>query len=89
MHRLSRAQIETLIAVTLATAPALVKHRLRSRLTLERDWARDELAKLIALKIDNDSSMVIVTELLRLGSYDRPGKWGVDEPDPTGSSTAG
>ena len=82
MHRLSRAEIETLIAVTLATAPPLVKSRLRSKLTIDKDWARGELARLIAAKIDNDSSMVVVTEMLRLIPYDRPGKWGVDEPAP-------
>ena len=83
MRRLSRSEIETTIAVTLATAPPLVKSRLRSKLTTDKDWARGELARLIAAKIDNDSSMVIVTEMLGLLHYDRPGKWGVDEPDPT------
>lgn len=39
--------------------------------------------KLIAAKLDNDSSMVVVTEMLRTIPYDRPGKWGVNEPDPT------
>ena len=82
MHRPPRAQIENLIAVTLATAPPLVKSRLRSKLTLDTDWARDELARLIAAKFDNDSSMVVVTEMLRLIPYDRPGKWGVDEATP-------
>lgn len=83
MRRLSRSEIENLIAVALATAPPTVKSKLRSKLTTHKDWARDELAKLIAAKVDNDSSMVIVTELLGTLPYDRPGKWGVDEPDPT------
>jgi hypothetical protein len=82
MHRLSRAQLETMIAVTLATAPPLVKSKLRSKLTTDKDWARGELAKLIAAHLDNDSSMVVVTEMLRILPYDRPGKWGVDEPMP-------
>lgn len=85
MHRLTRAEIETLLAVTLATAPPLVKSKLRSKLTTDKDWARGELAKLLAAKVDNDSSMVIVTELLGTIPYDRCGKWGVDEPDPTQS----
>lgn len=82
MHRLSRAQLETMIAVTLATAPKLVQSRLRSKLTTDKDWARGELAKLIAAKLDNDSSMVVVTEMLRLLPYDRRGKWGLDEVPP-------
>jgi len=82
MHRLSRQEIETLVAVTLATAPHLVKSKLRSKLTTDKDWARGELAKLIAAQFDNDSSMVVVTEMLRAMPYDRPGKWGIDEPVP-------
>jgi hypothetical protein len=82
MRRLSRKEIENLIAVTLATAPPLVKSKLRSKLTSDKDWARGELAKLIAAQVDNDSSMVIVTEMLRLIPYDRRGKWGVDEVAP-------
>jgi len=68
--------------VTLATASPLVKRELRSKLATDKDWARGELAKLIAAKLDNDSSMVVVTEMLRLLPYDRRGKWGVDEPMP-------
>ena len=82
MHRLSRRQIENLIVVTLATAPALVKSRLRSKLTADKDWARGELARMIAAQLDSDSSMVVVTEMLRLLPYDRRGKWDVDEPAP-------
>lgn len=82
MHRLSRQEIETLVAVTIATAPPLLKSKLRSKLTTDKDWARQELAKLIAAQVDNDSSMVVVTEMLRLIPYDRRGKWGIDEPAP-------
>jgi hypothetical protein len=82
MHRLSRAEIETLIAVTLTTAPRLVKSKFRSKLTTDKDWARGELAKLIATKLDNESSMVVVTEMLQLLPYDRRGKWGLDEVPP-------
>lgn len=82
MRRRTRKEIETIVAVTLATAPPLVQSRLRSKLTTDKDWARVELAKLIAAKVDNDSSMVIVTEMLGTLPYDRPGKWGIDEPSP-------
>lgn len=82
MHRLSRRQIETVVAVTIATAPPLVKSRLRSKLTTDKDWARAELAKMIAAQVDNDSSMVVVTELLGLGPNDRRGSWDVHEPAP-------
>lgn len=82
MRRLSRREIEIIIAVTLATAPPLVKSRLRSKLTTDKDWARGQLAEIIAAKLDNQSSMVIVTEMLNLIPYDRPGKWGIDEAPP-------
>lgn len=82
MRRLSRQEIETLIAVCIATAPPLVKSRLRSKLTSDKDWARAELAKLVAAKVDNDSAMVIVAEMLGTLPYDRPGKWGIDEAPP-------
>lgn len=71
-----------MIAVALATAPDPVKQRLRSKLTTDSDWARNELAKRIAALIDNDSSMVVATELVGEPHHARPGKWGVDEPTP-------
>lgn len=83
MRRLSRSEIETTIAVTLATAPRLVRSRLRSKLTTDKDWARKELAKTIAAQLDNDSSMVIVvTALVHYDSYSVLGKWGADEAPP-------
>jgi hypothetical protein len=83
MRRLTRQEIETIIAVKLATAPPLVRTRLRSRLTTDKDWARKELAKSIAAQLDNNSSMVIVvTALAHYDSYSVPGKWDVDEPAP-------
>lgn len=82
MRRLSRREIEIIVAVSLATAPPLVKSRLRSKLTSDKDWARDQLAQVIASKLDNQSSMVIVTEMLKTIPYDRPGKWGIDESPP-------
>ncbi|MDP9424039.1 MAG: hypothetical protein M3Q19_14625 [Pseudomonadota bacterium] len=82
MRRLSRQEIETRIAVKLATADKVVQQRLRSKVTTDRDWARHELAKAIAGQFDNDSSMVIATEFVGLAPHQRPGKWGVDEPPP-------
>lgn len=82
MHRLSRQQIEILIAVTIATAPPLVKSRLRSKLTSDKDWARGELARMIAAKLDNDGSMVVVADTVGLAPYQRRGSWGVDEEPP-------
>lgn len=82
MRRLSRQEIETRIAVTIAAAPPLVKSKLRSKLTTDKDWARGKLAKLLAVQFDNDSSMIIITDMLGLIPYDRPGEWGVDEAPP-------
>jgi hypothetical protein len=54
-----------------------------SRLPHEAQEARSELARSICDQIDNDSYMVIVTEMISLASpYPRLGKWGVDEPVP-------
>ncbi|MFL6758246.1 MAG: hypothetical protein ACJ8EG_11840, partial [Sphingomicrobium sp.] len=65
------------------TAPPLIKRKLRSKLPHEADEARRELARAICDQVDNDSYMVIVTELIaRTTPYPRLGKWGVDEPAP-------
>lgn len=82
MHRISRADLETQIAVILATAPDLVRQRLRSKLTSDRDWARHQLASRIAAQFDNDSTMVVKTDLVGLAPNQKPGKWGVDEQPP-------
>lgn len=82
MRRLSRQEIETRIAVKLATADRVVQQRLRSKLTTDRDWARGELAKAIAGQFDNDSSMVIATDTVGLAPFQKPGKWDVDELPP-------
>jgi hypothetical protein len=82
MRRLGRREIETRIAVKLATADKLVEQRLRSKLTTDRDWARDALAKSIASQFDNDSSMVITTDVVGQAPYQKPGKWGIDETPP-------
>ena len=83
MHRVSRIDLESLVVVALATAPALIKSKLRSRLPHEADEARDALARSICDKIDNDAYMVIVTEMIaKTTPYPRRGHWGVDEPVP-------
>ena len=83
MHRVARRDLEALVFVAIATAPPLIKRKLRSKLPHEADEARRELARSICEKIDNDSYMVIVTELIaRTTPYPRLGQWGVDEPVP-------
>ena len=82
MRRLSRSELETLFVVTLATAPALALRHFRSTKRLERERGRDELAAILAAKVDGDSAMVIVTDQVGKSNHSRPGKWGVDEPAP-------
>lgn len=80
MHRVARRDLEALVFVAIATAPPLIKRKLKSKLPHEADEARGELARSICEKIDNDSYMVIVTELIaETTPYPRRGKWGVDE----------
>lgn len=87
MRRLSHDDIEILFSVALAVADRLVLKRFRSKCRLERERGRQELAALLAARVDNDGSMVIVTEPVG-DTYKTPGKWGVDEPDPTARSSA-
>ena len=82
MHRLSRRDITDLIAVALATAHKDIKRRMQSKNPLEADQGRDEMAELIARQIDNDGSMVVVTEFVGEAHVARRGKWGVDEVAP-------
>ena len=82
MHRLPRRDLEALVFVAIATAPPAIKRGLKSKLLEERDKARKALAQSICAKIDNDSFMVIVTELIGQQPYKRLGNWGVDEPMP-------
>ena len=76
-----RFRLTDLIAVTLATARKETKTRMASKNPLEADQGRDEMAKLICDQLDNDSSMVIVAEMVGATHAVR-GKWGVDEPVP-------
>ena len=82
MRRLSRTDLEALVFVAIATAPPGIKRGLKSKLTAEVDQARGELARMICDKIDNASSMVIVTEMIGEAHRSYRGHWGVDEPDP-------
>jgi hypothetical protein len=86
MRRLTRQRLQTLFVVALATADKVTLSWFRSRNRLEREKGRERLAAELAAKIDNDSSMVLVTEPVGEPINSRPGKWGVDEPDPTASA---
>jgi hypothetical protein len=83
MHRIARRDLEALVFVAIATAPPHIKRKLKSKLPHEADEARDELTRAICDRLDNDSYMVIVTEMIALSTpYPRRGTWGVDEPIP-------
>ena len=83
VSRVPRQDLEALVVVALATAPALIKSKLKSKLPHVADEARDALARAICDKIDNDAYMVIVTEMIAKGTpYPRRGHWGRDEPVP-------
>ena len=82
MHRVARRDLEALVFVAIATAPPAIKRGLKSKLLQERDKARGELARMICEQIDNDSCMVIVTELISREADRIRGTWGVDEPVP-------
>jgi len=82
MHRIARRDLEALVYVAITCAPPAIKRGLKSRLLEERDKARAELARRICDQIDNDSYMVIVTELIGDAEKCHRGTWGVDEPVP-------
>ena len=75
--------LEALVFVALASAPPLIKRKLKSKLLHEADEGRKALAQSICERIDNDSYMVIVTEMIAKNTpYPRRGSWDVDEPAP-------
>lgn len=83
VSRLARRDLEAHVFVAIATAPPLIKRKLRSKLPHEADEARAAPTRSICEKINIDSYMVIVTEMIaRTTPYPRLGKWGVDEPVP-------
>lgn len=84
MHRIDNDYLETIISVAIKTAPKTVKQGMRSKLPVVRDEAIRRIAKHVADQINNDSVMVVRTELVdKIGSNGRPGVWGVDEVNPT------
>lgn len=82
MHRLPRFRLLDLIVVVLATARKETKAKMLSKNPLQADQGRSEMATLICNQIDNDSSMVLVTEFIGEAHVAQRGKWGVDEPEP-------
>jgi len=82
MHRIARRDLEALVYVAITCAPPAIKRGLKSRLLEERDKARGELARRICDQIDNDSYMVIVSEMICRAEKQYRGAWGVDEPVP-------
>ena len=83
VSRVSRKDLEALVFVAITTAPPAIKRGLKSKLLTDRDKARQTLTRSICEKLDNDSYMVIVTEMVaRTSPYPHLGKWGIDEPVP-------
>ena len=82
MHRIARADLEALVYVAIACASPAIKRGMKSKLPNEAQQARSALARSICDKIDNDSYMVIVTELIGDAEQRRRGAWGLDEPVP-------
>ena len=87
MHRISRPDLAAAINVII-TCSRLKRHRSGRQInaSLETAEGKAALTQLICDAIDNDSRMVIATEMV--GFPGRPGMWSVDEPDPTQSLTA-
>ena len=84
MHRVARRDLEALVFVAIATAPPLIKRKLKSKLLAGGATRRGaRWRESICDRIDNDSYMVIVTEMIaRTTPYPRRGHWGVDETVP-------
>lgn len=82
MHRLSPAELEPLIYGALRAAPRSLKQRLLSRDPREADAAHLELTTLVISRVDNDSTMVVATDMVGPAHLARRGRWGVDEDPP-------
>jgi hypothetical protein len=87
MHRIERESLVIQISVAMKIALRQCKPLLTpNRLPHESDILANALAEAAVDLVDGDSRMVIATELK--GSTPHlaaPGKWGIDEPDPTAS----
>ena len=82
MYRLARQDLEMIISVAMKTAPKLIRRRMESRNPDEAERGEREMVEYICSKIDNDSYMVIVAEMVGRCASQRRGKFGVDEPVP-------
>ena len=82
MHRISRQDLFSTIYGVIACSR--LKRRTGGRqiyASLDTQQGASAVAELICQAIDNDSKMVISTEMVGQ-TWPRPGKWGVDEPVP-------
>jgi hypothetical protein len=83
MHRISRTDLyHTIYGVITCSR---LKRRSAGRqihASLETQEGQSAVTHLICDAIDNDSRMVIATEMVGFGHGARHGKWGVDEPVP-------
>ena len=82
MHRISRFDLFSIIYGVIACIR--LKRRTGSRqihASLETQQGASAVAEMICEAIDNDSKMVISTEMVGQ-TWPRLGKWGVDEPVP-------
>jgi hypothetical protein len=83
MHRLSRRQLADMLNVLITCSR--LKRRTGGRqisASLDTPEGASALTELICNAIDNDSKMVIATEMVGENHCQRPGKWAVDEPVP-------
>lgn len=89
MHKVDSQILQTTIAVAIKTAPKSATRDLHGGLPVQRDEASRRLAMVICAVIDNESCMVIQCDEAGQGHPvdRRPGKWGIDEPDPTIDAT--
>lgn len=81
-YRLARADLEALVSVAVTTAPRLIKRRLHGRDPQEAEAAHRTLVARICDRVDNDSSMVVVADMVRSAHHARRGRWDLDEPVP-------
>lgn len=87
MQRLSRRDLSDLIFVAIVTAPPIVQRGLVSKDQQARENARRALTERIIDRLDGESSMVIVAEMVGPPHLARRGRFGVDEPSPIADET--